>query len=198
MAALLGIGLLLLGAFFLIISGIWGILLAFQENVVWGLIYVFIPLFGVLVFVSQKWRKRAVRTSFLLGLLGLLITLSGGVISLVNGQSFISQLKVEIDDSGGDLLPSDSRPGDVSTSDLDAPIIEPLPADDVSSENPLNPPGNTPQTYRQTMMVGYAAYNQRDYQTALINFRRALDIQPGDRLATEAIQNTEAIIQQQQ
>ncbi|MEM7771948.1 MAG: hypothetical protein AAF327_15740 [Cyanobacteria bacterium P01_A01_bin.37] len=198
MAALLGIGLLLLGAFFLIISGIWGILLAFQENVVWGLIYVFIPLFGALVFVSQKWRKRAVRTSFLLGLLGLLITLSGGVISLVNGQSFISQLKVEIDDSGGDLLPSDSRPGDVSTSDLDAPIIEPLPADDVSSENPLNLPGNTPQTYRQTMMVGYAAYNQRDYQTALINFRRALDIQPGDRLATEAIQNTEAIIQQQQ
>jgi Tfp pilus assembly protein PilF len=44
------------------------------------------------------------------------------------------------------------------------------------------------------MEVGYAAFEQGDYQTALINFRRALQARPGDRYATDAIANTEAII----
>ena len=47
------------------------------------------------------------------------------------------------------------------------------------------------------MAVGYNAYKQQDYQTALINFRRALSDKAGDRYASEAIANTEAIIQNQ-
>jgi len=44
------------------------------------------------------------------------------------------------------------------------------------------------------MLVGYAAAEQGDYHTALINFRRALEARPGDRYATAAIQNMETYI----
>jgi hypothetical protein len=47
------------------------------------------------------------------------------------------------------------------------------------------------------MLIGYAAVEQRDYQTALINFRRALAERPGDRYALDAIANVQGYIQQQ-
>ena len=52
------------------------------------------------------------------------------------------------------------------------------------------------ETYERGMRIGYAATEQRDYQTALINFRRALAARPGDRYATAAIRNVESYIQQ--
>jgi tetratricopeptide (TPR) repeat protein len=48
--------------------------------------------------------------------------------------------------------------------------------------------------YRQAMLVGYAAAEQGDYHTALINFRRALSARPGDRYATAAIHNMQTYI----
>lgn len=65
---------------------------------------------------------------------------------------------------------------------------------------PSEPPKRNPyapRLYDQAMAVGYKAYQKQDYQTALINFRRALADKAGDRYATEAIANTEAIIQKQ-
>ena len=65
---------------------------------------------------------------------------------------------------------------------------------------PTEPPQRhplAPSIYKETMAIGYKAYQQGDYQTALINFRRALSEKVGDRYATEAIANTEAIIQKQ-
>jgi tetratricopeptide (TPR) repeat protein len=47
------------------------------------------------------------------------------------------------------------------------------------------------------MLIGYAAAEQRDYQTALINFQRALAARPGDKYAQAAIANMEAYIEQQ-
>ncbi|HAG83418.1 MAG TPA: hypothetical protein DCL61_20295, partial [Cyanobacteria bacterium UBA12227] len=52
--------------------------------------------------------------------------------------------------------------------------------------------------FTQYMNVGYAATDQRDYQTALINFRRALNERPGNPYAVRAIQNVESYIQRQQ
>jgi tetratricopeptide (TPR) repeat protein len=51
--------------------------------------------------------------------------------------------------------------------------------------------------YTQAMLVGYEAAEQRDYQTALINFRRALEVRPGDYYALAAIANMEDYIAQQ-
>lgn len=48
--------------------------------------------------------------------------------------------------------------------------------------------------YTRAMLVGYAAEEQGDYQTALINFRRALAERPGDRYALGAIANVESYI----
>ena len=51
------------------------------------------------------------------------------------------------------------------------------------------------EMYEQAMRIGYAATEQQDYQTALINFRRALEARPGDRYATAAIGNVESYIE---
>ena len=54
---------------------------------------------------------------------------------------------------------------------------------------------NSAERYEQAMRIGYAATEQQDYQTALINFRRALEVRPGDRYATIAISNVESYIE---
>ncbi|MDY7014282.1 MAG: hypothetical protein SVX43_11920 [Cyanobacteriota bacterium] len=48
--------------------------------------------------------------------------------------------------------------------------------------------------YDRYMEIGYDATEQGDYQTALINFRRAQEERPGDFYATQAIRNVETYI----
>ncbi|EKV00780.1 hypothetical protein Lepto7375DRAFT_2913 [Leptolyngbya sp. PCC 7375] len=48
--------------------------------------------------------------------------------------------------------------------------------------------------YAQAMNLGYTYANQFDYQTALINFRRALEERPDDVYALNAIANMEYYI----
>lgn len=62
---------------------------------------------------------------------------------------------------------------------------------------PATKQATTAYTYEQAMANGYAATEIRDYQTALINFRRALASRPGDSRATIAIQNVERYIYEQ-
>ncbi|MEO1590151.1 MAG: hypothetical protein AAFU71_02540 [Cyanobacteria bacterium J06632_22] len=53
----------------------------------------------------------------------------------------------------------------------------------------------TEDSYTRYMRLGYAYTNQFDYNTALINFRRALAARPGDPYATTAVANTEFYIE---
>ncbi|UNU22275.1 tetratricopeptide repeat protein [Microcoleus vaginatus PCC 9802] len=46
------------------------------------------------------------------------------------------------------------------------------------------------------MKLGYIYYGQGDYETALINFNRALQIRPGDAYAVKAVYNTKSAIVQ--
>lgn len=46
------------GAIVAIVGGIWVLVVAFQESIVWGLLSLFIP-FAVLVFVIMHWNKAA-------------------------------------------------------------------------------------------------------------------------------------------
>jgi hypothetical protein len=48
--------------------------------------------------------------------------------------------------------------------------------------------------YDRYMQAGYAATQQKDTQTALLYFKRALDERPQDSFATQAIQNLEAAL----
>ncbi len=52
------------------------------------------------------------------------------------------------------------------------------------------------ENFKQLMKLGYIYYGQGDYQTALINFNRALQVRPSDIYAVKAVRNTKnAIVQ---
>lgn len=58
-----------------------------------------------------------------------------------------------------------------------------------------SPPAQLQESaYDRYMRVGYTAVNQKDDQTALINFRRALSERPGNPYATTAIRSIEGYI----
>jgi hypothetical protein len=67
-----------------------------------------------------------------------------------------------------------------------------------STSNPTSSPTSSPTSnkgtaaYDRYMLAGYAATQQKDNQTALLYFRRALDERPNDTFATQAIRNVEA------
>lgn len=70
-------------------------------------------------------------------------------------------------------------------------------ADPAATDTPAVPPTaieTAPDFYTQAMLVGYAAEELGDYQTALINFRRALAERPGDAYALRAIANMESYL----
>lgn len=55
---------------------------------------------------------------------------------------------------------------------------------------------DTPKSaYDRYMRIGYSATDNKDYQTALINFRRALKARPNDAYAAQAIRNVSTYIQ---
>ncbi|AFY61052.1 DUF928 domain-containing protein [Synechococcus sp. PCC 6312] len=63
---------------------------------------------------------------------------------------------------------------------------------------PLVTPAVMAQTasdgYNGAMQKGYGLTARRDYQSALVNFKKALSLRPGDRYATVAISNVQAYI----
>jgi TolA-binding protein len=56
-------------------------------------------------------------------------------------------------------------------------------------------PNGQQDSFTQYMNAGYAATQQRDYQTALTNFQRALQVRPGNPYATRAIRNVRGYMQ---
>lgn len=58
------------------------------------------------------------------------------------------------------------------------------------------PPTKTVPLFDRYMQAGYAATNRRDYSTALVFFKRALDERPDDTYATQAIRNVERYLSQ--
>jgi tetratricopeptide (TPR) repeat protein len=83
---------------------------------------------------------------------------------------------------------ADGIPGVTMGTETGAPPATAEPNETVDNRN---------QAYTQAMLIGYAAAEQEDYQTALINFRRALNERPGDRYALAAIANMETYIARQ-
>ena len=73
---ILGIVLFVIGIILAIISGIWALILAFSESIIWGLLYLFVP-FAALAFVFTHFYKKAVRDSFFLSLFSLPMIILG-------------------------------------------------------------------------------------------------------------------------
>jgi hypothetical protein len=185
-----------------LIAGLWTLILAFQDHWGWGLAYLFVP-FASLIFIIVKWSKRAVRRSFFLGLIG------SGLLFLAAGLAAptVMELPAQIPDSE-DLAAleaaqtnSDTASDTASDSVVQTDDFGPLSTLDSatgSTTNAATPASPVAQQYdyKKSMSLGYLAFKKKDYQTALINFQRALQARPGDKLAKDAIQNTQKVLQQ--
>jgi hypothetical protein len=157
-------------------GNVLGLVTAFQESIVLGILCFLFPI-ALLVFYAMKWKRPAVRLAFRLSIFGLL-----GLLLSSLGLGYSSGASLDLDQ----LAIDDAMEAD-QTELATAPESEALPA---IVATPI-PPSESPCEYEQCMNIGYAATKQKDYGTALINFRRALGHRPNDPFATKAIHNLE-------
>ena len=194
----MALGLFFLLGFVLSFAGyIWGLVLAFQQETFWGLLYFFIP-GAALVFHVKYWSNLKIRKAFLTQCGGLLMFILGGITTAVfSGLNFTtsSQSGVNVQQGSSEQSPS-SFPSDFNTSP--SPIQEPSPAADATpgAEPNLGTVGGQQYDFNKSIQLGKLAYKKRDYQTALINFNRALQANPGDAEALKGVEDSKKAIAQ--
>jgi len=142
---------------------------AFADHPFWGLAYLLIPgswLAFIYVKWKIKWRREKLKIPFVLKVLGYLFISMSGIMYLLTPPSLLSFNQSEV--------PVEPSP----------PPPEPEPDPELKL------------TYKEYMDIGYSYYRKQDYNTALINFRRALAKRPDDELALQAANKTEAKIKE--
>lgn len=75
---------LMLGFFLAVTGGIWGLVQAFQEDAVWGLLYLFVP-FASLVFYIKKWGRRNIKKAFFLQSIGAIVMVVSSGLGMIFG-----------------------------------------------------------------------------------------------------------------
>lgn len=194
----IAIGLFFLLGFVLSFAGyIWGLVLAFQQETVWGLLYFFIP-FAAWIFHFKYWSNLKIRKAFLIQCAGWLMFLLGGFTTYVfHAKDFkpISQSAVNGQQGASEQSPS-SFPSDFNTSP--SPIQEPSPAADATlgAEPNFGTVSGQQYDFNKSLQLGKLAYKKRDYQTALINFNRAVQANPGDAEALKGVNDSKKAIAQ--
>jgi tetratricopeptide (TPR) repeat protein len=194
----IAIGLFFLLGFVLSFAGyIWGLVLAFQQETVWGLLYFFIPCAGF-VFHVKYWSNLKIRKAFLVQCGGLLMFLLGGLTTYVfYGKYFkpISQSGINGQQGANEQSPS-SFPSDFNTSP--SPIQQPSPTADATpgAEPNFGTVGGQQYDFNKSIQLGKLAYKKGDYQTALINYNRAVQANPGDAEALKGVEDTKKAIAQ--
>ena len=194
----IAIGLFFLLGFVLSFAGyIWGLVLAFQQETFWGFLYFLIP-GAAFVFHVIYWSNLKIRKAFLVQCGGLLMFLLGGFTTYVfHAKDFktISPSGVNVQPGSSEQSPS-SFPSDFNTSP--SPIQEQSP--DVSATPGAEPNfgtvGGQQYDFNKSMQLGKLAYKKGDYQTALINFNRAIQANPGDAEAIKGFRDTKQAIAQ--
>ena len=193
-----------LGFLLSIVGYIWGLVQAFQEDVVWGLLYWFIP-FASLIFYIKNWSNLKIRKTFCIQLAALPMFLLSGLITVITYGAEFAKLAesgtITVNQGSSEQSPS-SFPSDFTTSP--SPSQEQSPSFEPSTQlspAPVPEPsfgtvGGQQYDFKQSMKLGYAYYGQGDYQTALINFNRALQLRPGNAYAVKAVDNTKKAIVQ--
>jgi len=200
----IAIGLFFVLGFVLSFAGyIWGVVQAFQQETLWGLLYLLIPCAG-LVFHLKNWSNLKIRKAFLIQCAGLLMFVLGGVTtSVFYGKYFTtsSPSGVNVEQGSSEQSPS-SFPSDFntspSTSQKQFPAAEQSPAADAApgAEPNFGTVGGQQYDFNQSMQLGKLAYTKGDYQTALINFNRAVQANPGDAEALKGVEDTKKAIAQ--
>ncbi|PSB06248.1 hypothetical protein C7B69_24410 [filamentous cyanobacterium Phorm 46] len=99
-----------LGFILSLVGGIWGLVQAFQEDIVWGLLYLIVP-FAFLVFYAKKWSNLKIRKTFLIQCAGLFMFLLGSITTAI----FPPASSPNVDPGSNQQSPS-AFPSDFNTS----------------------------------------------------------------------------------
>jgi hypothetical protein len=99
-----------LGLVLSLVGSIWGLVQAFQEDVVWGVLYLIVPLAGF-VFYAKKWGNLKIRKTFLIQCAGLFMFLLGSITTAI----FPPAPSPNVDPGSNEQSPS-TFPSDFNTS----------------------------------------------------------------------------------
>jgi hypothetical protein len=91
-------------------GSIWGLVQAFQEDVVWGVLYLLVPFAGF-VFYAKKWGNLKIRKTFLIQCAGLFMFLLGSITTAI----FPPAPSPNVDPGSNEQSPS-AFPSDFNTS----------------------------------------------------------------------------------
>lgn len=91
-----------LGFLLSLVGSIWGLVQAFQEDIVWGLLYLFVPFAGF-VFYAKKWGNLKIRKTFLIQCAGLFMFLLGSITTAI----FPPAPSPNVDQGSNEQSPSD-------------------------------------------------------------------------------------------
>ncbi len=83
----MGMVLMILGILIAIVGGIWFLVVAFQESILWGLGCIFVP-FVSLVFLVMHWQ--VAKKPFLIQMLGTALMIVGIIMSPEQSQDFMN------------------------------------------------------------------------------------------------------------
>ncbi|MEG3842070.1 hypothetical protein [Microcoleus sp. herbarium14] len=117
----------LLGLVLSLVGSIWGLVQAFQMEVVWGLLYLFIP-GAALFFYFKNWSNLKIRKTFLIQCAGLFMFLLAGITTAIFGSADVpktSDSLPSIEQGSNEQSPS-PFPSDFNTSP--SPGIKPKPS----------------------------------------------------------------------
>ena len=216
---ILGVLFFVIGFLLSYIGFILGSIDAFREDVAWGVIFWCIPYIGGILFYLKKWSNQKNRKSFFVILSGWLVTSLGGGLLKQASSSFqtssISGADISYTQNHSTKSPDfSSIEFNISPSSTQesSPVSEPSPfpteftisanqepSSPVSEPSPQGSPApisTQKDDFTKSMKLGYAYYGQGDYQTALINFNRALQVRPSNIYAVKAVENTKSAIVQ--
>ncbi|WP_293146546.1 MULTISPECIES: hypothetical protein [unclassified Microcoleus] len=108
-----------LGLVLSLVGSIWGLVQAFQEEVVWGVLYLVVPFAGF-VFYAKKWGNLKIRKTFLIQCAGWLMIVLGSITTAI----FAPAPSPNVDPGSNEQSPS-AFPSDSNTSP--SPKLSPAP-----------------------------------------------------------------------
>ena len=190
----------ILGLVLSIVGNIWGLIQAFREEYLWGVLYLLVPFAGFF-FYMKYWSNTRIRKTFFMQLVVVPIYLFAGfqfVSTIASSLApWFSMLQPQSSEQSPSSFPSDSNASPSSQEEFPASDPSPQISETPTSAEPnFGTVGGQQYDFNQSMQLGKLAYTKGDYQTALINFNRAVQANPGDAEALKGVEDTKKAIAQ--
>lgn len=190
----------ILGVVLSIVGNIWGLIQAFREEYLWGVLYLLVPFAGFF-FYMKYWSNTRIRKTFFMQLVVVPIYLFAGfqfVSTIASSLApWFSMLQPQSSEQSPSSFPSDFNPSPSTQEEFPASDPSPQISETPTSAEPnFGTVGGQQYDFNQSMQLGKLAYTKGDYQTALINFNRAVQANPGDADALKGVEDTKKAIAQ--